>query len=593
MPFFDIEADYERIATRPVAQHVNPVVGITTNFGPAGAELAEGYYKSVVAAGGTPLLIPPVADEQTILATLARLDALLLSGGADVNPLWGGEDPVPALGGINPERDRAELLLVQLAYDRGLPILGICRGIQVLTMALGGTVIQDIATAYPEADLVKHSQSAPRGEATHFVDTEPGSLVADLLGERFCVNSFHHQAVGEPGKRLRVTARSRDGIVEAVESVEHRAVMGVQWHPECFHTAGDDAMLPLFRWLTEQAKLHRQMREFHQRKDVIVLDSHEDTPMFFDQGVQFEIRDPKVLVDHHKMCDGMLDCGIMAAYIPQGERTSEGHQAATAMAARLLEGIKNMATNTEGVELAFTPDDLIRNKAEGLRSLMLAIENGYALGDDIGNVERFRRMGVVYLTLCHNGDNNVCDSAVRTQHEHGGLSDFGREVVYEMNRTGMMVDLSHAGEQSFFDAIGVSDVPPVCSHASSRALCNHPRNLTDEQLAALAGVGGVAQVTLYPGFLCERPEDATIDDAVRHLLHMIDIAGIDHVGVGTDFDGDGGVPGLAHAGELPNLTKRLISEGLTHDDLRKVWGGNFLRVMRQAQQAAETDFQDL
>lgn len=593
MPVFDLRADYDRIAANPVDMDTRPVVGITTNFGPAGAEMAEGYYKSIVEAGGVPLLIPPVDDEKVLQGLLERIDALMLSGGADLNPLWMGEDPVPALSGINPARDRGELLLTQLAFDRNLPILGICRGIQVMTVALGGTVVQDIATAYPDANILKHSQNAPRSEATHFVETEPGSVICDLLGERFAVNSFHHQAVGDAGPRLRVTARSRDGIIEAVESCEKKPVMGVQWHPECFVTAGDDAMMPIFRHLVAQADLHRRTRDFHLRKDVIVLDSHEDTPMFFDQGVRFSTRDTKVLVDHHKMVEGMLDCGIMAAYIPQGERTVEAHRAATATAIGLLEEIRAMADAIEGVELAFTPDELLRHKRDGLRSLMLGIENGYALGEELTNVERFRRMGVVYLTLCHNGDNNLCDSAVRSEGEHGGLSDFGKDVVYEMNRTGMMVDLSHAGERTFYDTIDLSDVPPVCTHTCSRALCNHPRNLTDDQLSALAGIGGVAQLTLYPGFLCERGDDASIDDAVRHLMHMIDVAGIDHVGVGTDFDGDGGVPGLANAAELPNLTKRLIAEGLTTNDLKKVWGGNFLRVMRRAQAAAEAEFREI
>ena len=157
-----------------------------------------------------------------------------------------------------------------------------------------------------------------------------------------------------------------------------------------------------------------------------------------------------------------------------------------------------------------------------------------------------------------------------------------------MNRTGVMVDMSHAAESSFYQAIEASQVPIVCSHASSRALCNHPRNLTDDQLRALAAAGGVAQVTLYHGFLKldETEAPADIRDAVRHLMHMIDVAGIDHVGIGTDFDGDGGIVGCANASELIQFTRRLLAEGLTHDDLQKVWGGNFLRVMRQVQQQA-------
>ena len=221
----------------------------------------------------------------------------------------------------------------------------------------------------------------------------------------------------------------------------------------------------------------------------------------------------------------------------------------------------------------------------GRLSIMRGIENGYALGKDLTNVERFARMGVVYITLCHNGDNDICDSARRSTGEHGGLSAYGREVVAEMNRCGLMVDLSHAAETSFYDALEASSTPIVCSHASSRAMCNHPRNLTDDQLRALAEAGGVAQVTLYHGFLRLEEEgvQATIRDGVRHLMHMISVAGIDHVGIGTDFDGDGGVPGCASASELINFTRLLLAEGLTPVELQKVWGGNFLRVMRQCQ----------
>ena len=158
-----------------------------------------------------------------------------------------------------------------------------------------------------------------------------------------------------------------------------------------------------------------------------------------------------------------------------------------------------------------------------------------------------------------------------------------------MNRVGMMIDLSHAGEATFYQALELSSQPVVCSHSSARALCDHPRNLTDDQLRALAARGGVAQVTLYNGFL-RTDGSATIDDAVRHLLHMVEVAGIDHVGIGTDFDGDGGVPGCASAAELLNFTRALMAEGFDLESLRKVWGGNFLRVMQQVQDAACTDF---
>jgi microsomal dipeptidase-like Zn-dependent dipeptidase len=186
------------------------------------------------------------------------------------------------------------------------------------------------------------------------------------------------------------------------------------------------------------------------------------------------------------------------------------------------------------------------------------------------------------MTLCHNGDNDICDSARKSNNEHGGVSPFGADVIREMNRLGMMVDLSHASEKSFYDAMDISQVPIVCSHSSCRSLCDHPRNLTDEQMKRLANSGGVMQVTFYEGFL-RTDSKACIADAIEHINHAVNIMGIEHVGIGTDFDGDGGVPGLAHAGELINLTRALLRERYSESDLRLLWGENFLRVMREVQ----------
>ena len=185
------------------------------------------------------------------------------------------------------------------------------------------------------------------------------------------------------------------------------------------------------------------------------------------------------------------------------------------------------------------------------------------------------------MTLCHNGDNDICDSA-KGCNTHGGISDFGKDVVREMNRLGIMVDLSHAAEKSFYDALEISQQPIVCSHSSCRALCDHPRNLTDDQMRALAAKGGVMQVTIYNGFL-RLDGEATILDAMAHLDHAIQIMGIDHVGLGTDFDGDGGVRGLANSAELLHFTRQLQDRGFSEEDIQKIWGGNFLRVMNQVQ----------
>lgn len=573
------------LAAQPCAK---PLIGVTANFSEGQLQLAPGYFRSVEAAGGFPVIIAPKRMPNANMSLLLdRIDGLLLSGGADINPILVGEDPVPALHGINTERDLFELTLTRLAYNRQIPMLGICRGIQVLAAALGGTIMQDIATSLPHTQLIKHSQDADRATATHFVEAVEGSRIAELLGKRFAVNSFHHQAVGQCGPRFRITAQSADGVIEAIESTEMKSIIGVQWHPECFIAEGDTCMMPLFQQFVNDASEFAQARRVH--NSVLTLDSHCDTPMFFDQEVNLEHRDPKLLVDFPKMREGHLDVSTMVAYLPQGDCTPEASEAATAQAFKTLAEIEQRVAHAPGVVLAQHPAQLYRNKLEGKLSVMRGIENGYAIGKDLQNVEKFARMGVVYITLCHNGDNDICDSARRSSQRHGGLSAFGRDVVREMNRCGLMVDLSHAAETSFYDALQCSTTPIVCSHASSRAMCNHPRNLTDDQLRALAQAGGVAQVTLYHGFLRLEEEGipATVTDGVRHLMHMIDVAGIDHVGIGTDFDGDGGVPGCACASELINFTRLLLAEGLTIHDLQKIWGGNWLRVMQQCQDTAE------
>lgn len=582
MPTFNIEEGYATLHSSFPIYKYRPVIGITGNYDTGKCTLLEGYYRSVLEAGGTPLIIPPSDDTDSMVSLLDRVDALILSGGGDINPLYLGEEPIRELSSVNPARDWHELMLVRLAANRQIPILGICRGIQVMTAALGGKLYQDI---YKEAAAtLKHSQDTERHVATHTVRIAQESLLHQLFGTDYLpVNTFHHQAVKEPAPGFVVSAVSPDGLIEAVESTEHKSMIGVQWHPECMILGGDRTMMPLFEWLVGEARSFADARNLHSR--LLTLDTHCDTPMKFDQQIRFDCRDPRILVDLHKMTEGHLDATIMVAYLRQQERDKGSLEAAFAKAERLLTEIETMvARNAANVAIAYTPDDLYRLKREGRRALMLGIENGYAIGDDPKRIEHFRRRGVVYMTLCHNGDNDLCDSA-RGNNEHGGLSDLGRTAISEMNRVGMMVDLSHAAESSFYQAIEVSRTPIVCSHSSARALCDHPRNLTDDQLRALAVSGGVAQVCLYDGFL-RKEGGATIDDAVRHICHMVSVAGIDHVGIGTDFDGDGGIIGCADASEVINLTRRLRAEGFTEQDIEKLWGGNFLRVMRTVQAAA-------
>ena len=565
--------------------HKNPLIGITGNLGDKGCELAQGYYISVVKAGGTPVVIPPHKDKESILALLDTLDGLVLSGGGDINPLLLGEEPLPQLHSVCPERDETELFLAREAFHRQIPTLGICRGIQVMAAVLDGKVYQDIYVQGEGAKL-KHSQDMPRYTASHTVNIKEGSTLQSIVGNKqtLAVNSFHHQAVSDPGQHLMISATSPDGIIEAVESNEDKALLGVQWHPECFILNNDQSMMSLFRWLINEARTFAQAKRIHDTS--IILDSHCDTPMFFTDNsreniTMFGTRSDKVLVNLPKMTEGRLDASIMVAYIPQGERTQEAYEYVATKTDRLLTQIEEIVrANGDRVGLAETEEDILMLKAQGKKAILRGIENGYAIGKDIGLLEYFKKRGIVYMTLCHNGDNDICDSA-RGNNEHGGLSPFGKEVVEQMNRLGILVDLSHASEKSFYDALEVSKVPIVCSHSSARALCDHPRNLTDDQMKALAKADGVAQTTVYNGFL-RKEGQATIIDAVEHLCHAAKIMGVEHVGLGTDFDGDGGVPGLADASEIINFTRHLLRRQFSEQDIRLIMGGNFLRAMASA-----------
>ena len=599
MEQFDLKGCLDDVYKQYPEAERKPVIGITANYADGEARLSERYYKAVAAAGGVPVIIPPLAGKDEIINTLDRIDGLLLTGGGDVNPLWVGEEPSPRLHSINRERDKAELMTVRLAYNRQMPILGICRGIQVLAAALGGEVEQDIDEGFSTgrlkpADgeesrhaLLKHSQDADRCEPTHTVEiTKYSTLYALYYKERMAVNSMHHQAVRSCGRRFTVSATAPDGVIEAIESAEFKPIIGVQWHPEWL---GDDG-LPLFKWLVGEAQTFINAKKIHRR--TLILDTHCDTPMFFPQGIHFYRRDPRILVDLHKMADGRQDAVIMAAYLPQpkpgeafADKVEPRFDCPKAYADHIFDTLEGIANeNSPYLTIAETPGELYENKRAGLRSIMFGIENGLALEYDLANVEHFAGRGVVYITLCHNGDNDICDSARGTE-THGGVSEFGAQVIGEMNRLGVMVDMSHASEKSFYDALDISAHPIVCSHSCCKALCDVPRNLTDDQMRALAAKGGVVHVTLYHGFLRSDEQEATVLDAIAHLEHAARVMGIEHVGIGTDFDGDGGIRGFADSSEMLNFTMNLLRRRYSEADMARIWGGNWLRVMAEVQKS--------
>lgn len=593
---FDLNGCLNDVYSRYPEAGRKPVIGLTGNFAEGETRLVERYYKGVAEAGGVPVVIPPLADKDVIINTLDSLDGLMLTGGGDINPLWAGEEPSPRLHSINRERDEAELLAVRLAYNRQIPMLGICRGIQVLVTALDGEVEQDIAEGMQAGRLtpgghalLKHSQDADRREPTHTVIIEKDSALYGIYGTgTLAVNSFHHQSVRKCGARFKVTAVAPDGVIEAIESSEYKSIMGVQWHPEWLEDSGP----ALFGWLVGRAVEFSRAKDLHRR--ILTLDTHCDTPMFFPQGIHFEQRDPRILVDMHKMAEGRQDAVIMAAYLPQpkiGEafssKVSFDVSGPTEYADLIFDKIEAIVKdNNRYVSIARTPADLYEDKRRGRRSIMFGIENGLALNHDLANIEHFARRGVVYITLCHNGDNDICDSA-RGCNTYGGVSRFGEQVIREMNRHGIMVDLSHAAEKSFYDALDISTKPIVCSHSNCKALCDVPRNLTDDQLCSLAAKGGVAHVTLYHGFLRNDRCEASIMDAIAHLEHAIKIMGVEHVGLGSDFDGDGGVKGIADSSEMINFTLHLLRRRYNERDIARIWGGNWLRVMAKVQGVRE------
>lgn len=552
---------------------MNPLIGLTGNHSDIDVTLRDAYHKQIVRAGGVPVIIPPVDDEQVIIDTLERLDGIIFTGGGDFDPKWFNEAPHPKLGTINTVRDHAELLTVKHAYNRNIPMLGICRGIQAIAISLDGHIAQDIS----DRTTHNHSQEEDRPVTTHEVTIRSEEIQASILQSLYPtptirVNSFHHQAVDNPGKRFRTIATSPDGIIEAMESTEHKPIMGVQWHPEWL---GDDG-LPIFQWLVNEARTFQQAKLLHQQ--IITLDTHCDTPMFFPKGINFLQRDSNILVDLPKMTEGHQDATIMVAYIPQKYDEGSPKEYADSIFDKIGQ-IVNSAPDR--LALAQTEEDIIQNKKIGKKSILLGIENGLAIEEKIENLQHFANRGIVYMTLCHNGDNLICDSA-KGNNTYGGVSEYGEKVIHEMNRLGIMVDLSHGGEKSFYDALEISRSPIVCSHSNCRALCDHPRNLTDDQLRAIARIGGVAHTTFYPGFLCKNGE-ASILDGITHLEHAIKIMGIDHVGIGTDFDGDGGVPGMACSSDAINFTMHLLRKRFSEEDIRKIWGGNWLRVMKQTQ----------
>lgn len=384
---------------------------------------------------------------------------------------------------------------------------------------------------------------------------------------------------------------------------------------------------------TEESDVERA-RAIHER--VLTLDTHVDIPFNYatdevDPGVRGRFQ-----VDLPKMQEGGLDAAFFIVYVGQGPRTEEGNANAKASAMTKFDAIRRMTNELypDQIELAYTADDVERIHESGKLVAAIGIENGYVIGRDLSLIETYHSLGARYMTLAHGGHNDISDSATPRANEpaaeYGGLSAFGEEVVAELNRVGMMVDVSHISKDAMLHAIRVSKAPVIGSHSSTRALADVPRNMDDEQLLALKENGGVVQMCALDGFVKvpapERieairalreelgitgrdglrnltPEKraiydermaeieaqwprASVQDFVDHIDYAVNLIGIDHVGIASDFDGGGGVVGWNDASETFNVTLELVRRGYTEEEIAKLWGGNLLRVWREVERVA-------
>jgi membrane dipeptidase len=383
-------------------------------------------------------------------------------------------------------------------------------------------------------------------------------------------------------------------------------------------------------------KLEKKAQQIHDK--CLTLDTHCDTPM---QMIKpgFNIREknnaPKSRVDLPRMKTGGLDAMFFAVFTGQKPRTKENYDKTYKLARQMLDSIHAMVRkNDDQATLALKADDLARIEKTGKRAVYIGMENGFPLAKDISRVDEFYKRGVRYITLCHSYHNDICDSSSdRKPAEHNGVSEFGKKVIAEMNRLGMMVDISHASDKSFFDAVELSKTPIVASHSSVRAIAKSDRNMTDEMIRKLAERGGVIQICLLDEYI-QDPDTTTVQfqgikrlrkyyranadklsnkekedlfhewdtlkeqdlknlpgvkALVDHIDHVKNLVGVDYVGIGSDFDGGGGLLDCADVSQFPNITLELLRRGYTEKEIRKIWGGNLLRVFSEVEKVASVE----
>jgi membrane dipeptidase len=340
----------------------------------------------------------------------------------------------------------------------------------------------------------------------------------------------------------------------------------------------------------QRTDLDKKADQIHRR--FLTIDSHNDTPQNlmqagFDISKRHDAVKDHSKVDFPRMREGGEDASFFAVFVSQGKRTLEGNLQAKVRADALFDSIYAVLDRfPEEAGLAVSPADAYKLKRQGKRAIFIGMENGYPIGDDLSLIKTWYIKGARYITLCHTKNNDICDSSTDTT-EHNGLSEFGRNVVLFMNQTGIMVDVSHISDKSFYDVIALTKAPVIASHSCARALCDNPRNMDDDMLRALAKNDGVIQMCMLSKYVKKSDSMATVSDVVDHIDHIVKVAGIDHVGIGTDFDGGGEVVGCFDVSQMKNITKELLKRGYSSRDIGKIWGGNLMRVMKKVERVAK------
>ncbi|MDF1575690.1 MAG: dipeptidase [Bacteroidales bacterium] len=364
------------------------------------------------------------------------------------------------------------------------------------------------------------------------------------------------------------------------------------------------------------------------------VDSHTDTPlrlnrMGYDFGVRNDPRETRSKIDLPRMKEGGMDGIWFAVFVGQGERSPEGNRRAMEEALEITKQIyQTVEKYPADLEVATRSGDLARIAKKGKHAIYIGLENGYPLGNRPELLDHYYQKGIRYVTLVHSQNNDLCDSSTDSL-EHGGLSPLGEEVVLRMNDLGMLIDVSHASDNTFYDVLEKSRTPVIASHSCARELCDNPRNLSDKMLLKLKENGGVIQLCILSAYLKtpapnperdsardavrekhgdynrldnaareafledwyavnrEFPQElATVSDAVDHIDHIVELIGIDHVGIGTDFDGGGGLEDCFDVSQMGNITLELVRRGYSAEEIKKIWGGNLTRVFKEVEAAA-------